>query len=90
MNTPILLLGFVISTLYGAAFHYWRGGSLMRLVLYVVLSWAGFWVGNYVGGMLNFTFWSIGILHAGAATIGSLLFLLGGYWLSLVGGQYSS
>jgi len=55
------------------------------LVLYLVLSWVGFWMGHFVGGMLNYTFWSIGILHAGMATIGSLVFLFAGYWLSLVG-----
>jgi len=28
MNLPNLLLGFVISTLYGALFHFWKGGSI--------------------------------------------------------------
>jgi hypothetical protein len=90
MNTPILLLGFVISTLYGAAFHFWRGGSLKRLLLYLVLSWFGFWLGHLIGGMLNITFWSIGLLHAGMATIGSFLLLLIGYWFSLIDIQQRS
>ena len=87
MNIPIILLGLIISTLYGAVFHYWRGGSLMRLLLYLVFSWVGFWVGHFAGGMLNWTFWSIGILHVGMATVGSVVFLMVGYWLSLVGGN---
>jgi len=90
MNTPILLLGFVISTLYGAAFHFWRGGSLKRLLLYISLSWMGFLVGHFVGGMLNYSLWSIGVLHAGMATAGSFLFLLIGYWLSLIDFQQRS
>jgi len=90
MNTPILLLGFVISTLYGAAFHFWRGGSLKRLLLYITLSWMGFLVGHFVGGMLSYSFWSIGVLHAGMATVGSFLFMLIGYWLSLIDIQQRS
>ena len=90
MNTPILLLGFVISTLYGAAFHFWRGGSLKRLLLYLVLSWFGFWLGHLIGGMLNTTLWLIGVLHAGTATIGSFFLLLIGYWLSLIDTQNRS
>ena len=84
MNLPILLLGFVISTFYGAIFHFWRGGSLIRLLLYLVLSWIGFWLGHFIGGLLGFTFWPIGVLHAGMATIGSVLILIIGHWLSLV------
>ena len=84
MNTPILLLGFVVSTLYGAAFHFLTGGSLKRMLLYLVVSWIGFWVGHFVGGRLNYTFWSIGVLHAGMASVGSFLFLLIVFGFNLV------
>jgi len=84
MNLPILLLGFVISTLYGALFHFWKGGSILRMVLLLILSWIGFWVGHIVGGLLNISFWTVGILNAGMATVGSAVFLFVGYWLSLI------
>ncbi|MFH2040094.1 MAG: hypothetical protein ABIJ65_11740 [Chloroflexota bacterium] len=84
MNLPILLLGFVISTLYGALFHFWKGGSIFRMVLLLILSWIGFWVGHIVGGLLNISFWTVGILNAGMATVGSAVFLFVGYWLSLI------
>ena len=90
MNTPILLLGFVISTLYGAAFHFWRGGSLKRLFLYLVLSWFGFWLGHLIGELLHSTLWSIGLLHAGTATIGSFLLLLIAYGFSFISNQQRS
>jgi len=25
-------------------FHFWKGGSLNKLILYVVLAWLGFWI----------------------------------------------
>jgi len=84
MNLPNLLLGFVISTLYGALFHFWKGGSIYRLVLLLVLSWLGFWVGHFAGVFLNLSFWTVGILNTGMATLGSAVFLFVGSWLSLI------
>ncbi len=84
MNLPNLLLGFVISTLYGALFHFWKGGSIYRLILLLVLAWLGFFAGHFVGGSLKFSFWTVGMLNFGMATVGSAVFLFVGYWLSLI------
>lgn len=84
MPLPTLILGILISTLYGALFHFWRGGSLGRLILYLVLGWLGFWTGHTLAGLWGWTFASLGTLRLGAATIGSFIFLAIGYWLSLV------
>ena len=84
MNIPIILFGIVLSTLYGAAFHVWRGGSIGRLILYLILGWLGFWIGHLVGNLLGWEFGSIGQLRLGTATLTALLFLSVGYWLSLV------
>jgi len=42
MTLPAFLLGFVLSTLYGAAFHLWRGGSIGRLFFYLAQQTACF------------------------------------------------
>jgi len=84
MTLPSFLLGIVISSLYGAIFHLWRGGGLGRLILYIILAWIGFWIGHFVGNALNWTFFSLGPLRLGTATLGTLIFLGVGYWLSLV------
>ncbi len=81
---PAILLGVILSTLYGAAFHLWRGGNLGRLILYLALSWVGFWTGHFMAGYFGWTFDSLGQLHLGTATFGSFLFIGIGYWLSLV------
>ena len=84
MTLPALVFGLVVSTLYGAAFHLWQGGGAGRLVLYIVLSWIGFWLGHFIGGLMGWTFLSVGPIHFGMSTILSLVFLGGGHWLSLV------
>jgi hypothetical protein len=84
MSIPTLLLGFILSTLYGALFHLWRGGNAGRLLLYLFLSWIGFWIGQLIGNLLNISFDTLGQLHILFATLGSIIFLAIGFWLSLV------
>ncbi len=84
MTIPSILYGILFSTLYGAVFHLWKGGKLPRLILYVLLSWGGFWIGHILASLLRWTFLSIGPLHLGLATLFSVLFLFVGHWLSLV------
>jgi hypothetical protein len=84
MTVPALVFGIFISTFYGVVFHLWKDGGLGRLILYVVLSWIGFMVGHLAGGRLGWTFVDVGPLHLGWATLGSLVFLGVGHWLSLI------
>lgn len=84
MTLPSIFLGFIISTLYGALFHLWRGGGAGKLLLYLILGWSGFWVGHSLGEYFGWSFDKLGPLHLGSATMMSIVFLLIGYWLTLV------
>lgn len=84
MISPAFLLGIILATLYGTIFHFWRGGSFGRLLFYIILSWIGFWSGNYFGNTFHSNFIKLGTLQAGSATIGAIICLLIGYWLSLI------
>jgi hypothetical protein len=84
MTLPAFIVGVVISTLYGAAFHLWRGGGFWRLILYIILAWVGFWIGHFFGNWLGITFLHLGPLQLGTASLGAALTLVVGYWLSLV------
>ena len=84
MTLPAFLIGFLVSSIYGAAFHLWRDGGLKRLFLYLILSWVGFWTGQVLATFLGWEFASYGPLNLGLATIGSILFLFVGHWLSLI------
>jgi hypothetical protein len=84
MTLPAIFFGIVLSTAYGTAFHFWKGGSMKRLLLYIILAWFGFWIGHLAGGMLGWSFAAVGPINTGLATLGSAVFLFVGEWLSRV------
>jgi len=84
LNLPALVLGFIISTLFGAIFHFWRGGGPGRLLFYLCLAWAGFGIGQFAASKFGWGYDKLGSIHIVTATLGSVLFLGVGYWLSLV------
>ena len=84
MSIPALFLGLILSTLYGGLFHLWRGGNAGRLILYIILAWIGFWLGQLIGTLADVSFDTLGQLHLVVASLGSIIFLIVGYWLSLV------
>ena len=84
MTLPAVLFGVIISSLYGALFHLWRGGSVGRLIFYLALAWAGFWIGQVIAAQMGWNFLSVGALNLGFATLLSGVFLISGYWLSLM------
>lgn len=83
MTLPSILIGTLLATLFGSIFHLWRGGGLARLLFYLILSWSSFWVGHIAGSAWNWSFFSLGPLRLGAATLSNLIFLWLGDWLSL-------
>lgn len=84
INLPSLAFGMLLSTLYGTAFHLWRGGNLGRLVFYIFLGWAGFWGGHFLAAWQGWNFAEMGQLRIGTATLGSWMCIGLGYWLSLI------
>ena len=75
MTLPSLLLGFLVSSIYGVLFHLVRGGDLTRLIAYLFRAWIGFALGHIIGNWFNWIFFPIGPLNFGAATVGSILLL---------------
>jgi hypothetical protein len=84
MTLPALIFGGLVATLLGALFHLWRGGNFGRLVLYIILSWIGFWIGQLAAGVVGWGIINVGPLHLGMSILGSLIVLGIGYWLSLI------
>ena len=84
MTFPALMFSFFIATMFGSLLHLWRGGNLFRLVLYLVLSCAGFFSGHLVAEVLEIHFLDVGTIHLGFGILGSLILLGLGYWLSLI------
>ncbi len=84
MTIPAIIFGVVLSSAYGTAFHFWKGGSLNKLIFYVVLAWLGFWAGHFIGGVIGWSFAAVGPLNTGMATLGSLIVLVAGDWLGRI------
>jgi hypothetical protein len=84
MTFPAIVFGFILSTIYGTIFHFWKGGRLSRLFLFVILAWLGFWIGHFIGAGLGWSFAETGPLKTGMASLGSAIFLFVGEWLSRV------
>lgn len=84
MTLPSLLVALLIALCYGALYHLLRGGGAGRLLLYLVLSVAGFAAGHLVGWWRGWVFLPLGLLNLGMSSAGSVLFLLIGDWFSRV------
>lgn len=77
-----LILGFLLASAYATAFHFIMGGPLRRIVLYLVVSWVGFAVGQFIGDFLGIDLLKLGALHLLPASIGSWVALLLSWWLA--------
>lgn len=82
MTLPTLLLALLIALLYGAIYHLIRGGRFWRLFLYFGLSILGFSIGHLAGLWRGWIFIPLGSLNLGLSSIGSILILIFGDWLS--------
>ncbi len=77
-----LVLGFLLSTIYGATFHLFVGGPPRKLLLYSLASWVGFAAGHFIGDLLGFELLKLGAIHLLAASIGSWLALILSWFLT--------
>ncbi|MEP7284256.1 MAG: hypothetical protein ABI947_00650 [Chloroflexota bacterium] len=76
MPSPSVTFGFILATLYGAAFHFLLGGDARRLALFLLAGWLGFTLGHIFGVLFGVDVMSIGPLHVFSATLGAWLALL--------------
>jgi len=84
MTIPTFLLAVLIALFYGSLFHLIRGGGFWRLLLYLGLSLFGFTMGHLLGLWRNWVLIPIGTINVGLSSLGSLVMLILGDWLSRV------
>ena len=82
ITVPTLLAAFALSTIYGAGFHIWQGGSARRLALFLLAGWMGFALGHLVGNLLGIRILMMGGLNVVTATLGSAVALFAARWLA--------
>jgi len=90
MTLPALLFAFLLALLYGAVYHLVRNGGFWRLILYFVLSVVGFAIGHFMGLWRGWVFIPIGSLNLGMSSLGSLIILIFGDWLSRIESSHES
>ncbi len=84
MTLPMVILGLAIASLYGAFYHAVRGGGGWRLLLFLGFSILGFILGQLLGIWRGWYLFMIGSLNLGMGSVGSILVLVGGEWLTHV------
>lgn len=77
-----VVLGFLLATAYGAAFHVLLGGPARRIVLYVLAAWLGFALGHFAGNMLGIDLLKLGPLQLLSASVGAWVALIVSWWLA--------
>ncbi|HEX2992840.1 MAG TPA: hypothetical protein VHO49_19285 [Anaerolineales bacterium] len=84
MTIPALLFALLVALLYGALYHFVRGGGFVRLLLFFILSMIGFAMGHLVGMWRGWVWMPVGSINLGPSSIGSLLILVFGDWLTRI------
>lgn len=84
MTLPTLLFALLVALFYGAVYHLLRGRGFWRLILYFGLSVFGFVMGHLIGIWRGWTFIPLGSLNFGLSSLGSVMVLILGDWLSRV------
>jgi hypothetical protein len=79
--SPGLVFALLLATGYGAGFHLLFGGRAAKLVLYLLASWMGFALGQWVGGILGLEILDVGPVHTFSASLGAWLALVLSHWL---------
>jgi len=74
------VLGFLLATAYGAAFHFIVGGPARQILLYILASWVGFTIGHFLGYFINLELFKLGTLHLFSASLGAWMALVASHW----------
>ena len=82
MTLPAFLFALLIALFYGTLYHLIRGGSFWRFLLYLCLSVLGFALGHLIGLWRGWVLLPVGSINLGLSSIGSILMLLFGDWLT--------
>jgi len=82
MAIPALILGVILSTLYGTVFHLIFSGSARRFLLYLLAAWTGFGVGHWAGDFLGIQLYRVGALNVLTATLGAFIAMGIALWLA--------
>lgn len=79
---PNATFGFILATLFGAAFHLLVGGDARRLALFLLSGWVGFGLGQVLGTVFEINILNIGALRIVTAAFGAIVALVAAHVLT--------
>jgi len=78
---PAVIIILILSILYGALFHLWKGKTWRDVGLFILVALAGFIVGQLLGVFLQLDFLKLGQVHIIEGTLFAWLLMLAFVWL---------
>jgi hypothetical protein len=84
MTLPSLLFALLIALFFGSLYHLIRGGGFLRLLFDLLMSTIGFAAGHLLGLWQGWFLFPFGALNLGLSSLGCLLVLVLGDWLSRI------
>jgi len=78
---PALVMILVLSILYGALFHLWKGVSLRDLGAYILFALLGFIAGQLIGAGLHLDVLKLGQVHLIEGSLFAWLLMFAFAWL---------
>jgi hypothetical protein len=82
MNVPAFIFGTLLSAACSLLYHLLRGGSLSRLVLYMLAGWISFFLGHFIGEALHWELLRYGSLNLFPALMATALGLFSASFLA--------
>lgn len=79
---PGVLLILFVSMVIGLLVHLWRGGSLLRMIVLVLITLIGFILGHLISQGADSNFLVIGWVQLGWGVVSAILSALIGAWLT--------
>lgn len=76
MSIHTVIFGLVIATLCASVFHLLRGGKLRHLVLYLVVAWISFFIGQIFSESIDWRLMRVGAINLFPALLATLLGLI--------------
>lgn len=82
MTIQAILFIILAASFYGCLAHVILGGNVFSIFVYILISIAGFFVGHFIGNIIGWNFFRIGMINFGWGSAVSILFLVIGGLIS--------
>ena len=76
MTIQAILFIVLVSAFYGCLYNLITGGNIFSIFINIIIAIAGFFAGQFVGGIIGREYFRVGVINFGWGTFISFIFLL--------------